>query len=94
MELVAREVARDLGLPLDDVLARRSKRDQRDLGRSDRRANALGSFAVLHPLEGARVLLLDDVFTTGATLGAAAQALKSRGAVEVLGLTFARAWLA
>ncbi len=94
MELVAREVAHALGLPLDDVLARRSKHDQRDLGKSGRHANALGSFAVLHGLEGGRILLLDDVFTTGATLGAAAHALKSRGACEVLGLTFARAWLA
>ncbi len=94
MELVARDVARSLGLPLDDILARRSKLDQRGLGKGGRRANALGSFAVLHGLEGGHVLLLDDVFTTGATLGAAAYALKSRGAAEVLGLTFARAWLA
>ncbi len=94
MELVACEVARGLGLRLDDVLARRSKRDQRGLGKRDRAQNALGSFAVLHPLEGAHVLLLDDVFTTGATMGAAAHALKARGAAQVLGLTFARAWLA
>lgn len=94
MELVAREVSRLLGIPLDDVLARRSTRDQRNLGKRGRAANALGSFAVLRGLEGRRLLLLDDVFTTGATLGAAARALKSRGASQVLGLTFARAWLA
>lgn len=92
MEAVARELAGLLDVPLDDVLARRSLKDQRDLGRLGRAANVQGTFAVLHRLDGQNILLVDDVFTTGATMGEAARALKARGAARVLGLTFARAW--
>ncbi len=92
MEAVARELAVRLSIPLDDVLARRSHRDQRSLGREGRARNANGSFAVLHALDGASVLLVDDVLTTGATMAQAARALKACGAAKVFGLTFARAW--
>ena len=92
MEAVARELAILLGVPLDDVLARRSLKDQRDLGRQGRAANVRGTFAVLHRLDGQTILLVDDVFTTGATMGEAARALKVCGAARVFGLTFARAW--
>lgn len=92
MEAVARELAGLLGVPLDDALARRSLKDQRDLGRLGRAANVRGTFAVLHRLDGQNILLVDDVFTTGATMGEAARALKVCGAARVFGLTFARAW--
>lgn len=92
MEAVARRLACLLGLPLDDVLARRAPKDQRDLGRRGRAANASGSFAVLRRLDGAGVLLVDDVLTTGATMAQAARALKGSGARRVFGLTYARAW--
>lgn len=92
MEAVARGLAGLLGVRLDDVLARRSLKDQRDLGRLGRAANVRGTFAVLHRLDGQNILLVDDVFTTGATMGEAARALKVCGAARVFGLTFARAW--
>ena len=92
MGAVAHELAARLAVPLDDVLARRAPKDQRGLGREARAHNASGSFAVLHALDGAGVLLIDDVLTTGATMAQAARALKACGAAKVFGLTFARAW--
>ena len=92
MEVVACELAVRLSIPLDDVLARRAPKDQRGLGRKARACNASGSFAVLRALDGAHVLLIDDVLTTGATMAQAARALKACGAAKVFGLTFARAW--
>lgn len=44
------------------------------------------------PVGGMRVLLLDDVITTGATMNAAAHALKCAGAARVDCLAFARVW--
>ena len=92
MEAVARTVAEGLGVPFLDALARRAPQDQRGLGRADRTANARRSLVPVVPLDGARLLLVDDVLTTGATLSAAAAALRAGGAVWVAGATVARAW--
>jgi len=58
-----------------------------------RRQSVSEAFAVRHPklVAGQRVLLIDDVFTTGATVSACAAALKEAAAEEVLVLTLARA---
>jgi ComF family protein len=62
---------------------------------SERKANVKGAFAVrtVHSarLNGAHVLLIDDVLTTGSTASAAASELASRGAAEVVLVTYARA---
>ena len=89
---VARHAARDHA---PELLARtRPTRRQVGLGHAERRRNVQGAFAVpqgARPrLEGRRVLLVDDVFTTGATVSAAARALKRGGAAGVDVLTFAR----
>jgi predicted amidophosphoribosyltransferase len=92
MEAVAREAAGLLGVPALDVLARRAPHDQRGLSREDRLANARGSLVALGRLDGARLVLADDVLTTGATLAAAGETLKQAGAAWVLGAAVARAW--
>ena len=63
-------------------------RDQRGLTRDARRANVAGSM-LAHDAAGVRVVLIDDVVTTGATLAEAARALRSAGAVVVGAATVA-----
>ena len=59
----------------------------------DRRANIAGAYRALPGLDlaGKRVVLVDDVVTTGSTLGECAACLRSAGAEAVVGLTLARA---
>ena len=92
MEEVARHAAALLGLPFVDALARWAPRDQRGLTKGQRAENARASSVPVADAAGTRLLLLDDVLTTGATLGAAAGALKLAGARRVAGATVARAW--
>jgi ComF family protein len=88
---IASEVARLLDVPLAEALERKRARDQRTLGREDRARNVSGSFSATGLLP-ARVLLCDDVFTTGATMDAAAGALLGAGAESVRCASIARAW--
>jgi predicted amidophosphoribosyltransferase len=67
----------------------RPHRAQKSLTRVDRAANLAGVFAARRPVAGLRVLLLDDVVTTGATLDAAAAALRAGGADVVGAATLA-----
>ena len=89
---MARSLAGMLALPLDDVLARPRARDQRLLGREQRRANAEGTVRVLADVSGLSLLLVDDVATTGASLRACAAALLARGAESVTACALARTW--
>ena len=92
MEAIARPFAEDAGLPLLDALAKHGASDQRGLGRSERRERARGMYEVVENVRGMRLLLLDDVVTTGATMRASAAALKDAGAAAVDGLALARVW--
>ena len=89
--LLARAAAAELGAPLRAGLLRRARATpaQSALGAGGRARNLLGAFeaAEAPPRE---VLLVDDVATTGATLEAAARALRAAGAERVLALTVAR----
>jgi predicted amidophosphoribosyltransferase len=86
---LARELASLWERPLLDLLSRRSGRRQRGLSLAARRANVRGAFSC-----GAaprRVVLVDDVYTSGSTVDAAARALRRAGARQVDVVTFARA---
>jgi ComF family protein len=92
-ELLAQPVAKRYGLKLATNLRRaRYTVAQASLGEAERRKNLKNSFAVVRPerIEGKRVLLIDDVFTTGATLRGATAALKAAGAAKVSALTLAK----
>lgn len=93
-ELLARHLARALDLTLaDSALARiRDTASQTGLTPRQRRENVRGAFAVAErsALKGKRILLIDDVATTGATLNACARTLKRAGAARVEAATVAR----
>ena len=75
-----------------DLLARRRETPtQTALTPEERAANVAGAFVGLAGAEGRRCVLVDDVFTTGATLLAAAAALRAAGAASVDAVTFAHA---
>jgi ComF family protein len=87
---LALALSRAWGIPAADLLARSEGRPQRGLGPRERRRNVEGVFAARGRVPAA-VLLVDDVYTTGSTASAAAQALRRAGAVRVEIVTFARA---
>ena len=92
MEAVARAFSERSGVPLIDALAKCGRSDQRALGRTGRREQSHGVYRVVEKVTGRRLLLLDDVITTGATVSAAAGALKQAGAAYVDALALARVW--
>ncbi len=94
--LMAFEIGRATGLPVDTaaLMRIRATRPQVGLAEAERQANVRGAFRVpasrKASVAGRRVVLVDDVLTTGATASAATRALKRAGAVRVDVLTFAR----
>ena len=93
-ELIAKPLARQLGLKLGSYLLMRTKPrpPQLVLSRSEHWKSVRGAYATRKGVrvDKLRILLVDDVLTTGATLDACARVLKKAGAASVLGLTVAR----
>ncbi|PWE16804.1 ComF family protein [Marinicauda salina] len=92
--LLARAVSRVTGLPVDAHALARVKPTPSQGGRSAkaRMRNVSGAFAARDPgrVRGARLVLIDDVYTTGATLEACARALARGGAADVMAITLSR----
>lgn len=96
--LIAHYLSKRLCIPLSmDGLQRvRWTRPQIELSRHERLKNVRGAFAVLaglkpaHIIKDKRVILVDDVYTTGATVNECAKVLKKAGASEVVVFTLAR----
>ncbi len=89
-ERLARELSARWELPLQPLLSRRrGSRRQRGLPQPERRRNVAVAFLV-ERRPPSRVVLVDDVYTTGATVNAAASALRQAGAGKVEVVTFAR----
>jgi ComF family protein len=92
--LLARELCRQTGIELADKWLERSlatASQARTQNRIERLANVNNAFIFKYPTTTApRVIIIDDVATTGATLNACAATLKEAGALSVWGLTIAR----
>lgn len=93
--ILAREIAKRFSLPIDFLTLRREvfTEPQVGMGREDRSVNVRGAFAVRKPerTAGNRILLVDDVYTTGSTLTECARTLLKAGADSVAVLTLAKA---
>lgn len=87
VELIARAVGTELGMPPVQLLKKiRHNRPQSGISdAAQRRANVLGAYQMVpgQDIAGKRILLLDDILTTGATAGEAARVLLTAGAKEV-----------
>ncbi len=95
VELLAQAVARELGAEATATLQKhRHNRPQSGItGHAQRRANVLGVYRAVDPalVRGRKILLLDDIVTTGSTISEAARVLLTAGASEIHGAALAAA---
>jgi predicted amidophosphoribosyltransferase len=93
VELVARELEKTHGLRVLRILSRAGHIQQKTLDYEQRRANLKGNISIArcrgNGILPRTVVLLDDVFTTGATLDACARVLREAGCMEVTAVTLA-----
>ena len=94
-QLLAEQLGQALKIPAPEGLLFRARNNQSQttLNKEQRRRNVEGIFAVKEPglIKGQRIILVDDVLTTGATIGSCGHALLAAGASEVLACTAAAA---
>jgi ComF family protein len=92
-EIIGEALAEKVGLPMDKKVLKRLRKTttQTKLSKRIRGKNISGAFMAEGDLSGKRILLLDDVFTTGSTVNECSKALLAAGAAEVRVLTAARA---
>jgi len=92
-KIIASQLSEKLGIPVlsDSVIRKRNTRTQTGLSREERRKNVKDAFKLTGKvdLKGRRLLLVDDVLTTGATVSECARTLKNAGAKKIWGVTLA-----
>ena len=88
-ELLAEELAKSAGIPVDVSLLKKSRatRSQKKLDAAGRKKNLKKAFQVVGNPSGMRILLIDDVYTTGSTMDVLAKLLLEKGASHVYFLT-------
>ncbi len=91
-ERIARMISGEIGAPVEATLLRRIRytETQTNLSRADRIRNMNGAFQAVGSSRFNKILLVDDVLTTGATASACATALRVHGAAKINVLTLAR----
>ncbi len=81
-----------MNVSLIECLSVDEVQDQRSLGREQRLENMRDSIHVTQNIAGMKLLLIDDVITTGATILSAQRALEQAGACIVMPAAFCRVW--
>lgn len=91
-ERVARRLASRLGLPFVGTLVRRDNVEQKTLGGEERRRHASHTYCLRRGASVSlkRVILVDDIVTTGASMAACTEALLNGGALSVIGVSVAQ----
>ena len=90
--ILAEHIGKALGIPVVHALRSRARASQKKLSARQRRENAVFAPRRGIDLSGMRVLLVDDIVTTGASMGSAAFVLRGLGAKEIVGVCFAIAY--
>lgn len=88
-EILAKEIGFRVGIPVDTTLVKRKKNTvpQKEFTRKERKKNLKNAFEVTGKVEGKRVLIIDDIYTTGSTIDSISILLKKAGAEKTYFLT-------
>ena len=94
-KLLAQELGKSLNLPVYELLEKIKKtKPQKNLNKEERKENIQNAFCVSKDakefVQNKKIIVVDDVYTTGATLNEAARVLKQAGAKKIWGMTVAR----
>ena len=91
--LLAKAIAKKLELPYISLLRSTAEEAQKSMIGEERKRNATFEYTRrMHSVKGKRVILVDDIVTTGASMGACATLIKGLGAKEIIGATLAIAF--
>lgn len=89
-KLLAKEISKELNLPMVDTLSKKfTLKQQKMLDKKERMKFVKGKFKAKRNFKDKKILLVDDVFTTGSTLNECSKVLRSSGAEYVCTVTFA-----